>query len=37
MCAILPTGQERACAACLPGTFDLLFNKTEPSFVVVVI
>ena len=35
--AVLPTGYGKSlCYACLPGTFDLLFNKTEPSIVVVV-
>ena len=32
--AVLPTGYGKSlCYACLPGTFDLLFNKTEPSIV----
>ena len=35
--AVLPTGYGKSlCYACLPGAFDLLFNKTEPSIVVVV-
>ena len=34
---VLPTGYGKSlCYACLPGTFDLFFNKTEPSIVMVV-